>query len=642
MSDRGLSIPAPFRGDHAIEHRNALFAAIAAFRCVAVKELGGKGPVPSERPGPPADLLQISRSRLSTTAHTCTPGDRHARLWSRRNNYQSRCSFDSPARFPQYGSPMSQYDAVPDGRSQRRRLWPSRRYRSVPLVSLACMVLITLAVTVLAHFVVADDERTLLSERAHEVNLVLTTAGASVSGELTALARDVGRFGTKVFVPEAQDQLATSSGSSASLALVAPSGASFVVVAAVGRGLKVGEKAPAAPARAMNAALRADALTASGIYRWSGHRAVGFAAPTREGLVVFRQTLLGPVRPPVQARSAPFGEVRVVIYTSSRPRPGQVLEATTQALPLRGPVVYVPLMIGATRWTTAVSAVHPLVGTVAEDAEWVALATGLAGSVLVFLLLEEMAYRRDVAVRALETEHRFAEALQRRLLPVIPAVEGLDVASSYIPGSSGQQVGGDWFDVFALETGRTALVIGDVMGHDEDAAAVMAQVRSAVRAYAAEDEHPSSVVRRTARHIELFGITSVVTMIYGVLDDAASDGTRTFRWANAGHPPPVLRTPGGAVVELPDGISPLLGAPTPQERPMATEVLPAGSMLLLYTDGLVEVRHEGLSESIGHLLGVVAEATGTTAADICQAVLGAQLSGSDLHDDVALVVVKTS
>ena len=514
----------------------------------------------------------------------------------------------------------------------------------VPLITWAGLAAVTVGLAAFAQVVVAHQEKTLLTERANEVNLVLTNSLSTTSSNLATLARDVAHGGTAAFALDAQDQLsATPSTAPAGLALLHPSpGGAFVVVAEAGSGLAVGETVAStqAPAQAMRMALAGHSMTATGVYGSGKSRSVGFALAAPGGLVVYRQAVIGPVHPPSQAQSAPFSELRVVVYGSPRPDPNEVLVATTKSLPLHGTVKYVPLMAGATKWLTGVNAVHPLIGTLAAAAPWVVLGVGLAVSVLVFFLLEGMAYRRDLAMRALENEHRFAEALQRRLLPEVPVLVELDVASSYVPGSDNQRVGGDWFDVFNLEDGRTAVVIGDVMGHDEEAAAAMAQLRSAVRAYAAEGGDPSWVVGRLARLVDLFDIAGIVTMIYGVLDPAAPDGSRTFCWANAGHLPPLLRSPDGRTVELSDGNSPLLGAPFVGPRPMAQQRLEAGSALLLYTDGLVESLGENLASSIGRLVGVVERTDGSSSAELCQAVLREQVSGA-LRDDVALVVVRT-
>ena len=143
---------------------------------------------------------------------------------------------------------------------------------------------------------------------------------------------------------------------------------------------------------------------------------------------------------------------------------------------------------------------------------------GLAASALVAATLEQAVRRRDAAVALYRSEHRVAETCSTGCCRRSPTVPGLDIASRYVAASDSQQVGGDWFDVFDLGDGRTAVVIGDVMGHDIEAAAAMAQIRAALRAYALENDEPAPVLERLAHLVDAFDVTGLVTVIYGVLE----------------------------------------------------------------------------------------------------------------------------
>lgn len=508
----------------------------------------------------------------------------------------------------------------------------------VPLAVFFLLIALTAGVTVAAHDVVSSQERKLLTERANEVNLIITQSISSLMTNLSVLARDVGRGGAAAFTPEAASQVASSQGSG-SLSLLRPSGAGITVVSSVGSPIQPAELDSGVPAEAIRAAEGSSTMTATSVFGSGASRSVGFALKAPGGLVVYQQSVLGPLRPPSQAGSAPFSELRVVVYASKTPDISQAVVATTKHLPLRGTVKYVPLLAGSTPWLTGVSAVQPLVGSLAASAEWVALGVGLGGCVLVFLLLEGMAYRRDAALRAFDIEHRFAETLQRRLLPSIPELAGLDVASTYVPGADYQQVGGDWFDVFELSSGQVAVVIGDVMGHDVEAAATMSQLRASLRSFAAEGGDPAWTIERLSGFVDLFQIAGIVTVIYGVLDPPAPDGARRFTWANAGHLPPLWRSSTGQVTELADAVSPLLGAPSDPLRPVGSRLLTPGSALLLYTDGLVETQGGDISAAVAQLRSVLSDAEGASAEGICAAVLETQVR-SPRKDDVALLVVK--
>ena len=320
-----------------------------------------------------------------------------------------------------------------------------------------------------------------------------------------------------------------------------------------------------------------------------------------------------------------------------------MLVTTTKDLPLAGRVRYLAFPVGASHWLLAVSPAQPLVGALAAWAPWIALIVGLAASALIAATLEQVVRRRDAAVALYRSELRVAETLQYRLLPTLATVDGLDIASRYVAASDGQQVGGDWFDVFDLGDGRTAIVIGDVMGHDIEAAAAMAQVRAALRAYALENDEPALVLERLAHLVDAFDITGLVTVIYGVLGPPNSDGARQFRWANAGHLPPLVRAADGQVSELGDGRSGVIGAPATEPRGEAEAVLPRGSCL-----GPV---HRRVGGAPGHcpdgldrrtpVLSPAPMPSGTSADELCEAVLTARAL-DQTRDDIAMVAIRLS
>jgi serine phosphatase RsbU (regulator of sigma subunit) len=357
-------------------------------------------------------------------------------------------------------------------------------------------------------------------------------------------------------------------------------------------------------------------------------------------MVLYRQSTLGPVKAPREAGTAPFHELSVVLYDGPRPVPAQVVVTTTKDLPLTGRVRNLALPVGASRWLLAVSSPQPLVGTVAAWAPWVALAVGVAASALIAATLEQVVRRRDNAVALYRSEHRVAESLQHRLLPTLATVPGLDIASRYVAASDGQQVGGDWFDVFDIGAGSTAVVIGDVMGHDIDAAVAMAQVRSALRAYALENNEPAPVLERLAQLVQAFHVTGLVTVVYGVLGPPTREGVRQFRWANAGHLPPLVRLAQGQVHELGDGRSSVIGAPVSEPRSQGQALLAPGWSLVLYTDGLVERPGTDLSDSVGQLRACLEhQRPGTSAEELCNAALVARTI-DQVRDDIAIVAIR--
>jgi PAS domain S-box-containing protein len=239
-------------------------------------------------------------------------------------------------------------------------------------------------------------------------------------------------------------------------------------------------------------------------------------------------------------------------------------------------------------------------------------------------------------------EHQTALALQKGLLPRLPEISGLALAAEYLPAAQDKQVGGDWWDVFALPDGSTGLAIGDVMGHDLSAAAAMGQLRSVLRTCAWAGASPSTVLDRMDQLVQGFDMAQLATCVYARLQpvDPAPGGRRAsrLRWANAGHLPPVLLSAGGEARFLDSGTSVPLGVPIAESRQHGDICLDPGSTVLLYTDGLVETRAGDIYSDLEHLL---AEVGRHRPADGPQALIDKLTADlTVLSDDVALLAVQ--
>ena len=223
--------------------------------------------------------------------------------------------------------------------------------------------------------------------------------------------------------------------------------------------------------------------------------------------------------------------------------------------------------------------------------------------------------------------------MQRRLLPdQLSDVSGLETAARYLP-AAGSSLGGDWYDVFSLPGGRVAVAVGDVVGRGVEAAAVMAQLRTAVRAYAADGHPPAAVLERVNTLMWHLGPLAMTTALYAVLDPAAE----TLELVSAGHPPALVIPPSGAAAYL----EPQPGAAPRGEPDVHLRVtdfrLPTGAILLLYTDGLVERRGESIDFGLERLR-VLGEGIGDVEA-LCASVVE-RLVGEEPSDDVAFVAVR--
>jgi PAS domain S-box-containing protein len=246
----------------------------------------------------------------------------------------------------------------------------------------------------------------------------------------------------------------------------------------------------------------------------------------------------------------------------------------------------------------------------------------------------------DVTARAeqLAGERRAMEALQRSLLPGrLPDLPGIQAVARYLPGGPHVQVGGDWYDVFALPDRRVGLVMGDVAGRGVTAASVMSQTRAALRAYAVEAAPPGLVVHRLDElvcHLELADLT---TLVYAVLDPAS----RVVSYANAGHLPPLVVAPGRAPVLLTGGRGAPLGTGVGFSEQAAAELPPDGT-LLLYTDGLIERRGHSPEEGIERLAVVAGAWDGHDLAALCDEIVAGARGDAERPDDVALLAVALS
>lgn len=243
-------------------------------------------------------------------------------------------------------------------------------------------------------------------------------------------------------------------------------------------------------------------------------------------------------------------------------------------------------------------------------------------------------------VRLYAREHRVAETLQRAMLPEQAEIEGLDVWSYYAPNVVYAQVGGDWYDVAQITDDVVGVVIGDVVGHDVEAAAAMGQLRSVVRAYAFEVTEPGPVLERVDQLVAGMRIPRSAGLVLTTLTrrDPEDGGCPSWHleYSRAGHLPALL-VRDGAVTLLDEAGGPLIGFGDGHRRTARHDLRP-GDVLVFYTDGLIERRDRALLDGLAALREVAAGATAVDAAGIGEELL-ARLADSP-EDDVAVVVVR--
>ncbi|MFJ4985556.1 SpoIIE family protein phosphatase [Streptomyces sp. NPDC088732] len=237
-----------------------------------------------------------------------------------------------------------------------------------------------------------------------------------------------------------------------------------------------------------------------------------------------------------------------------------------------------------------------------------------------------------------EGKLELASSVQRKMLPrSLPDVAGMVSAARYVPASSSSEVGGDWYDVIAASNGRVVLAIGDVEGHGIDSAAVMGQVRSAVSAFASEGHGPSAIIERTSKLFLTFGSDLLATCCIVCVDVANG----VLEVASAGHLAPLVRDKDGSIGKLdtPPGIP--LGVPCPQSPPKSYEFpLSPGSMLLLYSDGLIQNRQCDTEEFALRLFAECAADGQDNVEDVADRLISGVPDPAQRYDDAALLLVK--
>ena len=241
----------------------------------------------------------------------------------------------------------------------------------------------------------------------------------------------------------------------------------------------------------------------------------------------------------------------------------------------------------------------------------------------------------DAARARLDSQRDLIDQFQEATLGAVPDIPGLTIDAGYYPAVGASQLGGDWYDVFLVDDHTVGLAVGDVSGHGIPAVATMAQLRNVLRAFAYEGAPPGEVLERLDAYVVHSDLADLATALYGTFDLR----TGVFRWSHAGHPPPVLVTAAGiATAFVEPGQRPIgffEGTPAGPDHELE---VPAGSLLILYTDGLIERRGESLDVGLERLQ-VAAGIVATREAGTCRRLRDLCVE-DDHEDDVCILTVR--
>ncbi|MFI5759002.1 PP2C family protein-serine/threonine phosphatase [Streptomyces sp. NPDC051569] len=256
-------------------------------------------------------------------------------------------------------------------------------------------------------------------------------------------------------------------------------------------------------------------------------------------------------------------------------------------------------------------------------------------------LAAELGHRAALTLdntRLYRLQRRTAEELQRSLLPDLGGGGPWQLTARYVPARERAEVGGDWYDAFRLRDGSTTLAIGDVIGHDLTAAVRMSELRNMLRALAYDsDDTPAAVMSRLDRVMQGLTDIELVTAVVGRIRELPGRGCE-MRWANAGHPPPLLVPRDGEARLLEHDPDPVLGTDLRIPRVDRVDVLPPGSTLLLYTDGLIERPGEDIGRGFVRLRQQADALAREPLETFFDELLARMLS--DYQDDVALLALR--
>jgi len=362
-------------------------------------------------------------------------------------------------------------------------------------------------------------------------------------------------------------------------------------------------------------------------------RPAGGTAP----IVIYGEVSLPADRQESEAPGSPYADLTVDLYLGTGRHRRDLLEAVNPAPALSGYRAVVVLAFGHTDVTLVAGRTQRLSGSLTADLPWIVALVGLLVTTGAMVATQRLVDRRELAEtlaaenQQLYTEQRaVAGTLQRALLPVeLATIDGLDVAVRYLPGIRDLDIGGDWYDWLAVDEHEGFFALGDVSGRGLPAASTMASLRYATRAYVAQGDGPATVVAKLRQLMGTAPDGRFATFVCGTA--GASD--RRVVFSNAGHLP-FLLVDAGVPTWVQASIDPPIGV-TPGTSTTTAVVVPAGASLVVFTDGLVERRGEGIDRGLARAEAAAQGWQGSIDGLLDHLVESLTPGGSD--DDVALL-----
>lgn len=373
-----------------------------------------------------------------------------------------------------------------------------------------------------------------------------------------------------------------------------------------------------------------------------------FTSPGLTGhFVAYAETALPADRRSRLQGTSSFADLDYALYLGRSQETANLLVTDVKKLPITARHAAISIPFGTAAFTFVVTPRHPLSGTFGQRLPWAIAIVGLLLSIGAAALAARLILRRNQAQRLavsleqiaeenrrLYSEQRsIARTLQHALLPeALPTIRGVETGARYEAGVEGVEIGGDWYDLIALDEHRLLLVVGDVSGRGVRAAATMAALRFAIHAYAADDDQPDEILTKLSNLVNISG-GHLATILCAVLDTRSHRLTVT----SAGHLPPLLISNGDTTfVRSEVGVP--IGVRTGAEYTSTSIQAPPAATLLAFTDGLVERRGESIDAGLGRLERAAVHNTG--ALDELLGELIENLRGDGSDDDTAIAALR--
>ncbi len=531
-------------------------------------------------------------------------------------------------------------DTTAKGRGRSRSAWTN-----VGVVVLIGVV-VTGALVIGARNVHENNEQRLLRQRVREVGAVLSAAIPSLQASLSSIATLAAvTHADRATFDDVTRPIVTAKQPFDSVGLwERRPGGGYRRVLHVGKASEL----QTLPAARRNALLgRAQGKPTFAVVDLLGgpRRRLGYAyagAAPDAPYVVYGERTLARSRKATVAKDSAFSDLDYALFVGTKPLDGQLIASSTGAAGLVGHTGSMAVPFGDSHLLIVIAPRNELGGSLLASLPWILGAFGALCTAAAAFTVWRLSRRRNEAERlAFENERLYADqrsvaqTLQHSLLPqTLPEAAGLEFGAIYAPGTEGIDIGGDWYEVVARADGTVVVVVGDVSGHGLDAATMMASLRFAIRAYAADGDSPGRILGKLTHLVNVGRDGHFATVLCGVVDP----GTRSATWADAGHPRPLV-VAGGTSRYVPVPVGPPIGVVAGADYPESSEALPADGLLLLYTDGLVERRGETIDVGFDRLADAARAIDDESLADALFSVVRRAIpNGCD--DDAALLGIR--